>query len=181
MEIKSGIVFSSPSGGAFGFVPDWSKMVAITAPYTVPANGYIACGGVPNSARLVVDGVNCTNYGFRAQGSGAVLGNIFSLVGVAKGQSVSSATPHCYFVPFAAAAIKAFNGASSSTALADGDSAPSNGFISVSSTAAVAAGLKINGNVVSDILPQTTLLIPVNKGAVISGGAATVNFIPFKS
>lgn len=180
MEIKQGLVFSSSSGGSFGFVPDWAKMVAITAPYTVPANGYISCGGVPNSARLVVDGVNCTNYGFQAQGSGAVLGNIFSLVGVAKGQSVSSTTPYCYFVPFAVASIKAFN-SSASTALADGDSAPRNGFISVSSSAAVAAGLKINGNVVSSILPETTLFIPVNKGATISGGAATVNFIPFKS
>lgn len=194
MEIKQGIVFSSPSGGSFGFVPDWSKMVAITASYTVPADGYVSVGYPQPSdvAPLLVDGFRIASESI-CQILGTDTADSWRLLPCFKGQYISSVPPNCYFVPLSRVAIKAPNTAAA-VAFTSGESTTANGYISAELLDGTGSSIPatINGNIVMRLsytdkgghTPGTFsrywFFAPMLKGTTFSG-SGTIKFIPFKS
>ena len=194
MEIKSGIVFSSPSGGAFGFVPDWAKMVSITVSYTVPADGYLSVGYPQPSdvAPLLVDGFRVaseSNCNALAQDTAVS----WRLLPCFKGQYISSVPPNCYFIPLSRVALKAPN-TTSAVAFASGGTTTANGYICAELLDGKGSSIPatINGNIVmrlsytdkgghtSGTFSRYWFFAPVLKGTTFSG-SGTIKFIPFKS
>lgn len=192
MILNNSIILSKPNGGAFGFVPDWSKMVAITAPYTVPADGYISAGGSQkglDGSPLVVDGMRVASASVAGGYENGTETN-WRLLPCFKGQTVSSVTVYCYFVPLSRVALKAPN-ASNSVDFASGSATTSNGYIyseDLSYTSASSVQPTINGNVVArnELYSMSGtkkgnywFFAPVLKGTTFSG-SGTIKFIPFK-
>lgn len=175
MEIKSGIVFSSPSGGAFGFVPDWSKMVAITAPYTVTKTGFFIGAYGLNDFTVVVNGV-----------PSACFGNIITTVPVFAGDVISVVPQYAFYVPPSSVKIGRLN-VSAAVELPAGSAMPTSGavvFVPSSSTQAASSAI-INGNEVAPLGTTTLSPIYISKGATVSASNPAwidhLIFYPFKS
>lgn len=175
MEIKQGIVFSSPSGGSFGFVPDWSKMVAITAPYTVAKTGFFVGGYGLNDFNVVINGISTSCFG-----------NMISSVPVFAGDVISAVPQYAFYIPASNVKIGRLN-VNAAVELPAGSTMPSTGavvFVPVSQTAAATVAV-INGNEVFPLGATNLSPLYISKGATVSATNADwidhLIFYPFKS
>lgn len=175
MILNNSIILSKPNGGAFGFVPDWSKMVAITAPYTVAKTGFFIGAYGLNDFTVVINGVSYSCFG-----------NIITSVPVFVGDVISVVPQYAFYVPASSVKIGRID-VGAAVELPAGSVMPSTGavvFVPSSSTQAASSAI-INGKEVAPLGTPNLSPIYISKGATVSASNPAwidhLIFYPFKS